>query len=193
MDQSANSFRTRSASWTATNACCFNRAIVAGLIFGLLTLSASEASAQRSVSSSVARKIDAAVNAEMQRQAAVSVAVGIIKNGRVVFTRAYGLADRESGTRATTRTVYNWASNSKPLIAVVAFKLVEQGKLDLDADVRRYVPEFPAKSGVITCRHILCHQSGIPHYSNGVVRGSLSRTSKAFEPSDPADCVQLFD
>jgi serine beta-lactamase-like protein LACTB, mitochondrial len=75
--------------------------------------------------------------------------------------------------------VFNWASNSKPLAAVSAMQLVEQKKLDLDADVRTLVPEFPDPGAVITCRHLLCHQSGIVHYSNGrVVRTERNYNSE---------------
>jgi CubicO group peptidase (beta-lactamase class C family) len=52
---------------------------------------------------------------------------------------------------------------------VAALQLVETGKLDLACDVRQYVPEFPEKEHVITAQHLLCHQSGIPHYMPGKV------------------------
>lgn len=113
--------------------------------------------------------VDAAVQAEMARQGIVGAAVGILQGGKGAYLQGYGQADREQGVPVSTETVFNWASNSKPLTAVAAIQLVEAGLLDLDADVRRYVPEFPDKGATITMRQILCHQSGIPHYSNGRV------------------------
>ncbi len=113
-------------------------------------------------------RLDAAVRAEMARQGVVGVAVGVLRGGEIVDLRSYGLADREKNLPVTEETVFNWASNSKPLSAMAAMQLVAQGRLDLDADVRQYVPEFPAKAGVITMRHLLCHQSGIPHYGEVV-------------------------
>jgi CubicO group peptidase (beta-lactamase class C family) len=116
-----------------------------------------------------AAAVEAAVEAELARQEIVGLSLGIIQDGRIVFLKGYGLADREQSTPVTTDTVVNWASNSKPLAGVLAMQLVEQHKLDLDADVRTYVPEFPEKDAVITCRQLLCHQSGLPHYKNGEV------------------------
>jgi CubicO group peptidase (beta-lactamase class C family) len=116
-----------------------------------------------------AEAVDAAISSQMESQKLVGVAVGIIRNGRIAYTKGFGLADREQQTPATADTVFNWASNSKPLAAVLAMQLVEQGKLDLDADVRTYVPEFPDKGMLVTSRHLLAHLSGIPHYANGLV------------------------
>lgn len=116
-----------------------------------------------------AAAVEAAVEAELARQEIVGLSLGIIQDGRIVFLKGYGLADREQSTPVTTGTVFNWASNSKPIAGVLAMQLVEQHKLDLDADVRIYVPEFPEKDAVITCRQLLCHQSGLPHYENGEV------------------------
>jgi CubicO group peptidase (beta-lactamase class C family) len=113
--------------------------------------------------------VEAAVEAEITRQQIVGLSLGVIQDGRIVFLEGYGLADREQSRPVTTDTVFNWASNSKPLAGVLAMQLVEQHKLDLDADVRTYVPELPDKGDVITSRQLLCHQSGLPHYRNGVV------------------------
>lgn len=113
--------------------------------------------------------VDKAVKAEMEKQELVGVAVGVIQDGKVVYTRGYGFADAKKQTPVTATSVFNWASNSKPLAAVLAMQLVEKGQLDLDADVRKYVPEFPDKKVKITVRHLLDHQSGVPHYSNGKV------------------------
>src|SRR5437667_2911212 len=67
-----------------------------------------------------AAAVDAAVLGECKRQQIVGLAVGIIRDGRIVYLKGYGLADREAGTPVTTQTVFNWASNSKPLTAVAA-------------------------------------------------------------------------
>jgi len=111
--------------------------------------------------------VDHAVNVEMERQGLVGVAVGVLHGGEIVYLGTYGKSDIERDLPVTEKTIFNWASNSKPVMAVAAMQLVQAGKLDLDADVRKYVPEFPEKEHLVTVRHVLCHQSGIPHYSNG--------------------------
>ncbi len=135
--------------------------------------------------------VDKAVAAEMGRQNLVGVAIGIIQHGRIVYTKGYGFADRERGVAASDKTVFNWASNSKPLTAVAAMQLVEKGTLDLNRDIRDYVPEFPGKGVVITSRDLLCHQSGIPHYSNGKIIPTTVRQHPSGKPL--SDVVLALD
>jgi len=136
--------------------------------------------------------VDAAVRAQIEKQKLVGVAVGVVHEGRVAYLKGYGLADSEAKVPVTTRTVFNWASNSKPVAAVLAMQLVERGTLDLDADVRKLVPEFPDKGKVITLRRLLCHQSGLPHYTNGKVV-PITRTYVGDWPlMDPTLAIDKF-
>ncbi len=139
------------------------RLFVVALCLLISTASAEE----RTLPSKATAAIDAAVKAEMTRQQLVGVSIGVIRGGEIVYLSAYGHADREANVPMAVETVVNWASNSKPMAAFAAMQLAERGQLNLDADVRCYVPEFPEKDGVVTTRHLLCHQSGIPHYENG--------------------------
>ena len=92
----------------------------------------------------------------------ISVAVGV--GGELVWADARGYADIESQTHATPDTVFAIGSVSKPLTAVLTALLWQDGQLDIDADVRDYVPDFPAKKHSITVRQLLSHQAGIRHY-----------------------------
>lgn len=138
-----------------------------------------------------ARKVDQAVVEQMDKQGLVGVAVGILQKGEIVYLKGYGLADREKQIPVTVDTVFNWASNSKPLCALAAMQLVEKGKLDLDCDIRKYVPEFPEKDGIITMRHLLCHQSGIQHY------GKVLSTQKNYDTPmpllNPVNALNVFN
>jgi serine beta-lactamase-like protein LACTB, mitochondrial len=140
-----------------------------------------------------ATAVDSAIEAEMKKQQAVGIAIGIIQKGRIVYLKGYGQADREKESPVTLETVFNWASNSKPLAAVAAMQLVERKLLDLDADVRTYVPEFPDKGAVITTRHLLTHQSGIPHYSNGPVLGTTREYEDKLPFLDPVLALDKFN
>ncbi|MEM9410037.1 MAG: serine hydrolase domain-containing protein [Planctomycetota bacterium] len=134
--------------------------------------------------------IDETVMGEMERQKIVGVAVGMISNNRVVYSQGYGFADLESKVPFTSDTVINWASNSKPLMAVLAMQLVQRKKLDLDKTINDYLPDLPGHLHSISTRHLLCHQSGIPHYSNGkIVR---SETSRVGNEMDPAIAIHRF-
>lgn len=133
------------------------------------------------------QRVDQAVAEEMKRQKLVGVTIGVIENGQVVYVKGYGWADREAEVEMKPSTVINWASNSKPLAAVIAAQLVREGRLDLDADIRQYVPDFPDKGHPLTTRQLLCHQSGFPHYSNGKIIPGEALASRF---SDPATIQQ---
>jgi CubicO group peptidase (beta-lactamase class C family) len=94
------------------------------------------------------------------------LSVAIVQQGRVVMTQGYGLADIENKVPATADTVYRIASLSKSVTATAAMKLVEMGKIDLDAPVQKYCPAFPQKPWPTTTRELLTHQSGIRDYRN---------------------------
>lgn len=93
--------------------------------------------------------------------------VAIAEKGQIVFVYGSGFADLENLVLAKPESVYRLASISKSITAVAVMQLVEQGKVNLDADVRQYVPEFPAKEHAFTVRHVLAHLSGIRHYKPG--------------------------
>lgn len=108
--------------------------------------------------------IEAAVTAAMARLGIPGVSVAIASAGTPVFAEGYGLADVENGVPARAATVYRLASVSKPMTAVAVLKLAEEGKLDLDAPIQRYVPSFPEKAFPVTARQLLGHLGGVRHY-----------------------------
>ena len=134
------------------------------ILLGILWLPLFAAAQDGKLPSAEVAAVDEVALAEIANQKAIGLSIGAIQHGRIAYLKAYGLADREKQTPATTQTVFNWASNSKPLAAILAMQLVESKAIDLDADVRTYVPEYPDQGAVITTRQLLCHQSGIPHY-----------------------------
>jgi len=139
-----------------------------------------------------ALRIDQAILKEMESQQIVGASVGVIRNGRVVFTKGYGLADRERKIDFSEKTVVNWASNSKPVVAVAAMQLVEQGKLSLEDRIKKHLPELPASCDEITVRQILCHQSGYPHYSNGKIVPLKTRIKSGVDGNDPLFSIKRF-
>ncbi len=105
------------------------------------------------------------IEARMAEEPSAGLSVAFWLDGRV-WAKGFGYRDRERELPATADTSYRMASVTKPFTAIAALQLYEQGKLDLDADVRRYVPYFPKKKHVVTTRQLLGHLSGIPHYKN---------------------------
>lgn len=91
-------------------------------------------------------------------------AVGVVRDGRLVLARGYGTADLARGTAITSRTSFYIASTSKQFTAASIALLERQGKLSLDDDVRKYVPELPDYGARVTLRHLLHHTSGLRDY-----------------------------
>lgn len=97
----------------------------------------------------------------------VGATVAILKtDGKSVVVSA-GFQDREGKVAATANTRYRLGSISKPVAAMAALQLVQEGKLSLFANVGETVPEWPHREAGITLRHLLTHTSGIRHYVPG--------------------------
>ena len=110
-----------------------------------------------------------AVSAKYRKDNKVTgMTVAVAERGRIVYCQGFGWRDVAKKRKAGVDDVYRIASISKAVTGSMAMRLVGQGKLDLDRDIRRYVPSFPKKTqGTMTLRQILSHQSGIRHYRSG--------------------------
>lgn len=94
----------------------------------------------------------------------------IVTNDSIVYSKGFGWADRPRKIKATPQTVYHWWSITKIPTAIAILQLQEQGKLQLEDPVSKYLPFFKVnypsnKDSVITIRHLLNHSSGIPDAS----------------------------
>lgn len=88
-------------------------------------------------------------------------AVGVSRNGHLLLERGYGMANLETGTPIWPSTVFHASSIAKQFTAMAVMLLVRDGKLSLDDDVRRFIPELPDYGMPITVRHLLTHTSGL--------------------------------
>ena len=128
----------------------------------------------------------------------VGMSAAVVKGGQIVYLKGFGTEDGSS--LASMCTVYRIASISKPITAIAALQLVEEGLLDLDVDIRNYVPEYPvqakeALSASITMRNLLEHRSGIKHYNtDGPAFNATDRTNyvNANCPYDAVEAVRIF-
>lgn len=106
-------------------------------------------------------RIDTFIENTMARQQIVGLAVGVIKDGKVVKAKGYGHANLEFNIPVTTNTVFKLGSVSKHIIAVAIMKLIQEGKLQLDDPVIKFYPDAPSHWSAITIRHLLNHTSGL--------------------------------
>lgn len=130
----------------------------------LLVLSALPVCAQLPVET--IGRINRMVETKMAKDSIPGLSVAVAVNGELRWEQGYGFQDLEALVPATSQTVYRLASISKPITAVAAMQLWEQGRLDLHSPVQRYVPSFPAKpQGTVTVGLLLAHLGGIRHYN----------------------------
>jgi len=127
----------------------------------------------------------AAVVARMEeaRIPGASVAVGV--DGELVWAEGFGWADVENRVSVDPASRFRVASISKALTAAAVAQLHQEGRLELDAPVQEYVPEFPEKRGVVTTRLLGGHLAGVRHY-----RGEEFLNRDAY--SDVVEALEIF-
>jgi CubicO group peptidase (beta-lactamase class C family) len=111
----------------------------------------------------LAKKVDAFL-AQWDKNDQPGCAVGVVKDGRLVYKRGFGMANLDYDVPNTPLTRFNLASVSKPFTAFSIALLAQQGKLSLDDDIRKYIPEIPQYADTITIRQLIHHTSGIRDY-----------------------------
>ncbi len=111
-------------------------------------------------------RIDAVVDGAITEQRLVGAVVLVSHDGKLVYQRAAGLADREAKRPMEISTVFRLSSVSKPIVSAAALALVDKGKLALNDPVTKYLPDFRPKlangeAPAITVRQLLTHTSGL--------------------------------
>ncbi|HKA16845.1 MAG TPA: serine hydrolase domain-containing protein [Blastocatellia bacterium] len=90
--------------------------------------------------------------------------LAVIKDGQILYKRGYGMANLEHNIPMSPASIMDTGSVSKQFTAMAIALLAEQGKLSLDDDIRKYLPEIPKYESTITIRHLIHHTSGIRDY-----------------------------
>ena len=108
-----------------------------------------------------ADKTDDFIKAEMQRQNIPGLSLAVIKDGKIIKAEGYGLANTKLKIPARAETVYRIASVSKQFIATGIMLLVQEGRLNLDDAISKYLVGSPSTWKDITVRHCLTHTSGL--------------------------------
>ncbi len=114
------------------------------------------------------KRVDAVIDQALAEQQLVGVVVVIARDGKVVYARAAGHADREAKVPVREDTLFRLASMSKPIVSVAALALADQGKLSLDDPVTKWLPDFRPKLAdgrepAITVRQLVTHTSGLSY------------------------------
>ncbi|MDU8884887.1 serine hydrolase [Yeosuana sp. MJ-SS3] len=91
-------------------------------------------------------------------------AIGIIENGELIYSKGYGIADLEHDVQITPTSVFYIGSVSKQFVTFSILLLEEQGKLNLDDKIQKYLPDFPDYDSTLTIRNFIHHTSGVRDY-----------------------------
>src|SRR5438309_5160161 len=132
-------------------------------IFTIVAFATSPANAQTQLPADLIEKIDRVATDTLVRTGVPSASIAVVKDGQVVYTKAYGDALLEPKTPATTEMRYSIGSISKQFTAAAILLLQEQGKLSLDDKVGKFIPDL-TRGNEVTIRQLLSHTSGYQDY-----------------------------
>ncbi|SPE36562.1 conserved exported hypothetical protein [Candidatus Sulfopaludibacter sp. SbA6] len=108
---------------------------------------------------------------DLMRQAGVpGLSIALVDGGKIAWVGSFGVKSTQTGERVDDRTVFQAASLSKVVFAYAVLQLADQGKLDLDTPLSRYLPNYVENDNrinLITARHVLTHRTGFPNWRPG--------------------------
>ena len=127
---------------------------------------------------------DIIVQKMMKEQKIAGLALAVIKNGKAVVNKGYGLANVELDVPVTEKTVIRLGSVSKQFFATAILKLMEEGKLSIEDHVHKFFPDAPETWRPIQLKHLMSHTSGLkregPAYNNSVIQPDLVIIKSAY-------------
>jgi NADPH:quinone reductase-like Zn-dependent oxidoreductase/CubicO group peptidase (beta-lactamase class C family) len=184
-----------STSGPSAPACAFGLASLVPRVLALATCSAAALAlapttpAAAQAQDRLAPGIDSIARAAVEQGEVVGLSVAVVLGGEPIRIRGYGAANLESATLATDSTLYYVGSITKSVTAAMIHQLAERGRLDLDDDVTRHIPELDSPGPTITLRHLLLHTSGLPGPQE-VAHKFLDRRHLDFSRDDLLSLVQ---
>lgn len=116
---------------------------------------------------SASDQVDAVVRQQMNEQHIPGVGLAVVRHGKLILARGYGLANVELAAPVSPETVFEAGSITKQFVAAAIMLLAQDGKLKLDDNIGRYFPEASPATKTVTIRDLLTHTSGIPDVSDG--------------------------
>jgi len=108
-------------------------------------------------------------------------AVVVVKEGQVVYQNVFGLACQEHGVAIAPKTVFNIATAAQPFVGLAVALLENEGKLSLDDDVRKYIPEIPDFGTPVKLRHLLYQTSGLRDWLSVLQLGGRDKEEVTFD------------
>ena len=115
--------------------------------------------------------------------------VSVSRNGVIIYSHSWGMADMEHNIPLTTENVSEAGSVTKEFTAAAILLLEQQGLLSLNDDIRKYLPEIPSYGSVIRIRHLMHHTSGIKDWGYVADIGGWARTTRTYRNEDALEII----
>ncbi|MYN09844.1 serine hydrolase [Pseudoduganella aquatica] len=136
--------------------------VLTAVVFLIALLEGASAGAASGRGGSVEGQVDRYLQSEMRERRIPGLQLAVVKGGKIVMLKSFGLAELPHSLPVTKRSVFSINSATKSFTGVAILQLVEQGKLDLNAPVSRYLSDLPGPWQGVTITQLLNHTSGIP-------------------------------
>jgi CubicO group peptidase (beta-lactamase class C family) len=137
------------------------------IIFHLFLIASISAQTKTAVKSKPnTEKVDAYVREKMAANHIPGLSLAVVQDGKIVYSKGFGIANLELSAPSTDKTVYSLASITKSFTAVATMMLVEEGRISLDDQISKHLSDLPAVWQPVTIRHLLSHTSGIKSFSS---------------------------
>ena len=132
--------------------------------------------------------LDSIIRNNLEQQRIPGAAVAVVHDGRIIFSQCYGYADTQKKVPITEDTYFMVGSLTKSFTALAVQKLIQQGKVDLNADIRKYIPDFSIRNldggeTPITVNQLLAHTSGLMIDYYGHLTGDKKQSNRASYPA----------
>jgi len=128
---------------------------------------------------------DIIVKQLMEKQKIVGLSMAVIRDGRTIVNKGYGLANAELNVAVTPQTVIRLGSVSKQFFTTAIIKLMEEGKLDMEDSVHKFFPDAPETWRPIQIKHLMSHTSGLqregPAYDNFKIQPDIDIIRSAYK------------
>jgi len=127
-------------------------------------------------------KLDAMARDAVARKQAPAVALGVARDGVVIFAGAYGVADLENNVAAKPESVFPIASVTKTFTSAAVLQLVQSGAIGLDDDIGKYLLDFPQRGKGVTIRRLLDHTAGVHNITS--IPAYWPQVGREIEPAE---------
>lgn len=156
-------------------------------VFFILVLVITSSFGQRKQDKKLSKSLDELIPKRLI-EIAPGCVVMIVKNDKVLYKKAFGIANTELNIPMQPNMLFRTGSMGKQYTAIAVLQLVEQGKISLQDSIQKYIKDFPSKDYIITIENLLTNTSGIKDYLSEI--SNPSKEKESYTPKDGVDYIK---